>query len=220
MVESVTDANMLLQVRPHDPDLAKAFRFAGAYSNFSEADFNAISRHTYCLYLVEKESGSRETSVKMMRFAAKLLRAGGLGVKVESTGKSHTASNWLALTRAATGPSDNLKAVALFEAFVVLVGGERTGYYSCGMHNFGLPDASLPPGVPNNEAGALLSGFLKYILLEQPTLRSNETFSLSADAPHYWLMHRGCRQFPEDDLRHNPFGVWQISPVDPPSGKP
>jgi hypothetical protein len=129
ILELATHTNMLLQVRPHNPSLAKAFRFAGAYSNFSEADFNAISRHTYCLYLVEKDSGSRDASARMMRFAAKLLRSGGLGVKVESAGKSHTASNWLALTKAATGPDNDLRAVALLEAFVVLVGGERTGYY-------------------------------------------------------------------------------------------
>lgn len=215
ILELATHANMLLEVRPHDPALAKAFRFAGAYSNFTEADIDAISKHTYCLYLIEKEGGSREAASKMLRFAAKLLRAGGLGVKVESAGKSHTASNWLALAKHATSQSGTLGAVALFEAFVVLVGDQRTGYYSCGMHNLGLPDARLPPCLPTDEAGALLTGFLKYTLLEQPTLRSNETFSLAADAPYYRLTHRDCREFQEDDLFHNPFGVWEISPVGP-----
>src|SRR5580658_2550617 len=114
ILELATHANMLLEVRPHDPDLAKAFRFAGAYSNFSDADLDMISKHTYCLYLVDKNGGSMEAASRMLRFAAKLLHAGGLAAKTESAGKSHTASNWLALTKQATSPD------ALLEAFVVL----------------------------------------------------------------------------------------------------
>jgi hypothetical protein len=206
---------MLLEVRPHDPHLANAFRFAGAYSSFSDADFEAIAGHTHCLYLIDETGGSRDAASKMLRFASALLRAGGIAVKVESAGKSHTASEWLALAGQATSPSSALEAIALYEAFVVLVGGQQTGYYSCGMHNLGLPDARLPPGLPNDEAGALLHGFLRYLLIEQPAIHSNETFSLSADAPYYRLKHRDCHEFQEDDLFRNPFGVWEMHPASP-----
>jgi hypothetical protein len=213
ILELATNANMILEVREHDPNLAKAFRCAGTYSNFTQADLDAISKHTYCLYLVDMNGGNKETAFKIMRFATKLLRAGGLAVKVESAGKSHTASDWLALSERATSPSSLLESIALFEAFVVLVGDQHTGFYSCGMHNLGLPDARLLPGLSNKDAGALLHGFLRYVLLEQPTLHSNQTFSLSEDAPRYRLMHRSCHEFNEDALFHNPFGVWELNSV-------
>ncbi len=206
--ELATKEGMIMEIRDHDPKLAAAFRAAGAYSHLAESDFEAITKHTYCLYLVDEHGGSLDAARKMMRFASALLRAGGLAVKVESAGKSHTAKEWTEYAKESANPQ------SLFEAFVVLVGGQRTGYYSCGMHNLGLPDAQVPGTVPNNEAGAILRGFLLYMLAEKPEIRSGNTFSLTADGLIYVLTHGACEQFAEDNVFHNPFGVWELTPKD------
>ncbi|HEY1016971.1 MAG TPA: DUF4261 domain-containing protein [Herpetosiphonaceae bacterium] len=195
-----TDQSYELDIYDRDPDLARAFAIAGRQA-LTEADLAAIESHTATLYLIGK-GGSAQRAKQIMQVGARLLGAGALAVKVESAGKAHSASDWRALA-AADEPA------ALYHAYVTLVGG-RGVFYSCGMHNIGLPDAVVPGSLAPDSAARLLEAFLLYLLLEHPALKPGHTFSVDAQAPRYRLRLAPCALHEPDDPFHNPYGMWML----------
>jgi hypothetical protein len=200
LLDTTTYQSYQLDIYEHDPELVRAFALAGRRS-LTEADLAAIDAHTHTLYVIGK-GGSSERAKLLMQVGARLLRAGGLAVKVESAGVAHSASDWQTLT-AASEPS------ALYSAYVTLVGNEKH-FYSCGMHNLGLPDAIVPGTLLPNDAAQLLETFLLYLLLEQPNLNNGHTFSTSPQAPRYRLQLAPCTLYEADDPFYNPYGMWVL----------
>ncbi len=190
-----------IDVYDHDPALARAFALAGRHS-LTETDLRLIADHTYTLYIIGN-GGSPDAARRMMQAAAGILRAGGLAVKIETTGKAHSISDWMALANAQ-------EPAALYRAYVTLIEGNDS-FYSCGMHNLGLPDAIVAGKRAPGDAATLLETFLLYLLLEQPRLRDGHTFSVDTDAPRYKLRHVTCTLYDRDDPFYNPYGMWQLS---------
>ena len=91
--------------------------------------------------------------------------------------------------------------------------GEEGHYYSCGMHNFGLPDAQISTSFDSEEAADLLNQFNYYRIIEKPDLESGHTFSLTADSPYYRIELIMDNRNPEDHLFHNPHGLWNLTLV-------
>ena len=50
-------------------------------------------------------------------------------------------------------------------------------------------------------------------ILEKPLLESGHTFSLTADSPRFRLELLTDDRHPEDDLFHNPHGLWNLKRV-------
>jgi Domain of unknown function (DUF4261) len=198
--DTTTNQSYQLDIYEHDPHLVRAFALAGRHS-LTEADLAAIDAHTHTLYVIGK-GGSGERAKLLMQVGTRLLRAGALAVKVESTGIAHSANDWQTLT-AAPQPA------ALYSAYVTLIG-DQERFYSCGMHNLGLPDAVVPGTVPANDAAQLLEAFLLYLLLEQPSLKNGHTFSINAQAPRYRLRLMSCTFYEADDPFYNPYGMWMF----------
>jgi hypothetical protein len=192
-----------VEVRAHEEKLVSAFRIASGGA-FPQEMMRAIEEHRTGLYLIAP-GGTLETARAAMLGTAALLRAGGVAAKVDSSGRAQSRDNWLALA-GYEGPQ------ALYEGFVCLVG-DRTQLYTCGMHLLGLPDALLEGRYSPGEARSLLDAFLLYVLIESPSLATGHTFSVRAGAPRYRLRQVPDRIHPGDDLFHNPFGFWQLSPV-------
>lgn len=192
-----------LEIYDHDPDLQKAYALAGC-GKLSEADLKAIDGHSNTLY-VSGPSDSPEAAKRMMKFAAALLSCGGIAVKVETTGLAHSAERWRSLIE-----DDSL--AALMHAFVTYVG-SKGSFYSCGMHNIGLPDATLTADVMSATAATLLDSFLYYLASESPDLKDGDTFGLDEYSPKYTMTKAECTEFPPDNLFHNPNGLWQLAPV-------
>jgi hypothetical protein len=203
MVKIGTEESFGLEVYEHDPRLKKAFLVAGG-KWFPAADLDWIESHTFTLYLVA-EGGSVPAARAAMHAANGLLKAGGIAVKVESTGIAHRADQW------AECCSRNDLASLLW-TFVTYIGG-KGNYYSCGMHNLGYPDAVIEAEIPPDDAAGLLHKFLAYQLIENPTLKDRETFSIQSDAPRYRMFHEPCAIYQTDDLFHNPFGIWKLVPA-------
>lgn len=201
--ETATKTRFVVDIAEHDPALARAFAIAGR-GTMGDSDVEPIRRHKLAVYLVG-DGGSPEGARAMMRAAAGLLNAGGLGVKVESAGVAHNPANWAALLG-----SD--EPAALYHAFVTMVGAEHV-YYSCGMHNIGYPDVYAPRSLPSEQAARLMEAFLLYLLYDNPELANGHTFSLEAGSPRYRLQHTLCTMFPQEDSFYNPFGIWLLHPV-------
>jgi hypothetical protein len=140
-----------------------------------------------------------------MGAAAAVLDAGGLAVKVESTGLAHSKSDWLQFVQ-------NRHLLSAYRAFVVFVNGEQD-VYSCGMHNLGYRD-----GIIDRAAAAdpveLLRAFTFYQFSENPTLLQGETFSVTEEAPVYRLREETCTLYEEGSLFTNPFGMWRLELTD------
>lgn len=203
MMKIGTKDGFTVEIYDHDPNLKRAFSVAGR-GNLTDEDLNAIASHTFTLYLVG-EGGSVDAAKRLLHAANGLLKAGGLAVKVESTGVAHRADQWTELC-------GHDHVVNLQQAYVTYIGGDGV-YYSCGMHNLGYPDAVVEANISPNDAANLLHTFLRYLLVESPELNNRETFSVDAEAPIYRLFHELCTMYEAGDLFHNPFGVWKLVAV-------
>jgi hypothetical protein len=182
----------------YDAALPKAFSIAGRRS-MSPDDIEAIKKHIQTVFLTG-DGGSPERARGMMHAASALLRAGGLGVKVETAGVAHSPANWQALEAAP-------ELVAVYHAYVSMVAAQKV-YYSCGMHNLGLPDATVPRSLAPRDAARTLEAFLLYLLYESPDLSDTHTFSMDASSPRFKLQDNPCTMFPKEHPFYNPYGVW------------
>ena len=184
-----------------DPELAAAFAKAGPHWAASDA-MAAVADHDCVIYLIGK-GGSREAAESMMRAACALVEAGGLGVKVDSTGIAHGPAYWL-------NSCEKLEQLTAHRALVVYVMGKED-VSSCGMHNFGLPDAMT--GAHDKAAAAdMLRTFTRYLLEQAPVLEDGHTFSVSEGEPVYRVVKVPARDFGPNSLFNNPYGAWRLEP--------
>lgn len=187
-----------------DPDerMPRAFWAAGPHWR-ETAEMAAIDGHRSVVYLVGS-GGSQQNAELLMRAGAALVRAGGLGVKVESTGLAHAPAVWL----------DHCQHLYLFfahRALVIYLTGDEV--CSCGMHNLGLKDAVTHSLDDPTAATELLRAFTHYLFTERPTIRHGQTFSVAADAPVYRIEEESSQTYEEDSLFHNPYGLWRLVPL-------
>ncbi|XLZ67763.1 hypothetical protein ABT364_14465 [Massilia sp. SR12] len=184
-----------------DPRMQQAFEAASPHwRNTPELD--AISTHKSVVYLVGT-GGSRHAAESLMRCAAGVLKAGGLGVKVESAGLAHSPQAWLEYV-------DDLHLGSACDALVVYVTGQQA--YSCGMHNLGLPEA-MTDNIGHKGSVALLRTFNRYQFIESPELFETQTFAAEVDGPVYVLSQDQGVRYGADSLFENPYGCWRLTGV-------
>lgn len=190
-----------VEVYEYDEHLTEAFEIAGN-GTFSGEQLDCIKNHSLTIYLVG-EGGTINKVIKMVEAAYALLNAGGLGVKVESSGIANTIKKW-------THVYNTNDIVDLFKAFVT-VAEEEDFYYTCGMHCFGLPDViTFKNQVSTQYAQELMQIFCLYSLIEKPKLEDGSTFSIDEKNPSFILRHTQCRHFPKEHLFHNKYGIWAL----------
>ncbi|MGM9482303.1 DUF4261 domain-containing protein [Roseateles sp. NT4] len=191
-----------LEFHARDPRMGAAFRAAGPHWA-QTPDMQRIDEHAAVVYLVAN-GGTAIAAEGLMQAAAALLDAGGLGVKVESSGIAHSPSAWKQLCA-------DLHLFSAHRAYVLYITGSEV--YSCGMHNLGLRDAIVENGGDTAEAVELIRSFTRYLFTEAPTIRAGQTFSTDRDAPAYRLLDDAGPGYAEDSLYLNPYGCWRLVPV-------
>jgi hypothetical protein len=204
ITDMVTQLSYSLDIHERDEQLPRALAVAGQHS-LSRADMEAIERHTFVLYLIGA-GGMLKAARDMMTVGANLLQAGGRAVRVETSGAAHSAADWQRLAQ------HREHDAALFEGYVTFIM-KQNSFFSCGMHNLGLPDALLEGDISPDEAGEMLQTFLLFALLDKPDLKSGNTFSLDPQSPRYQLSYEACATYAPDDLFYNPFGMWRLTRV-------
>jgi hypothetical protein len=137
----------------------------------------------------------------MMRAAHALVEAGGLGVKVDSTGIAHGPAYWFDLC-------DKLDQLTAHRALVVYVMG-KDDVFSCGMHNFGLPDA-MTSARDKAAAADMLRTFTRYLLEQAPVFEDGHTFSVREGKPVYRVRKVPARDYGPHSLFNNPYGAWRL----------
>ncbi|MEU4772301.1 hypothetical protein [Micromonospora sp. NPDC023644] len=215
--------------REHDPRMSYAFEASLAGASFTDADWEAVAAHDSVAYVLSRPLRAvtmppellRPTLLEVSRAAlavsAALLRSGATAVKNESNGVAHGRDRWLSLAdEAAAATTDAELAGVLYRASVKrpIRAGESS--YSCGMHLLGAPDVELlttDGGVEDRVT--LLDTLALYLLTDERAaeMADGEGFRLSADSPRWLLEHRPDDRHETDDLFHNPFGYWRLTPA-------
>jgi hypothetical protein len=189
-----------LEVHPRDPQIRRAFELAGQ-GKLTEAVLAAVDRHVSVAYL-RAPPRLLEERTKVAKFTKLLEGVGGLAIKVESAGVAHTWERWRELVSGT--------AFDLYAAAVTLVA-DRDHYYSCGMHNFSLPDCEVPRTLPPEAAAELMNQFNHWRLTDTPVLADQHTFSLTSTAPRYRIQLEADARHAADEPFFNPHGLWRLS---------
>lgn len=202
LVHHKTQESFGVEIYEHDEKLRKAFEFA-SMGQMTAEELDEIGKHTFTVYLIG-EAGSIKAAEAMMRASKALLLAGGLGVKIETTGKAFNPEQWMALC----GLEDQAR---FYDAFVTKLRAQDDVYYTCGMHNLGLKDA-IVGAVDMETASYTLDIFSIYQILEQPDIRAGELFSANAESPQFQIFTEKDQRYPEGDGFHNKHGLWILRP--------
>jgi hypothetical protein len=220
------EANVEHEFRPRDANLLRAFRSASmSWPGMTEQEFGRIDAHTTVLYVLSKNfvaGDAPAVGATFLKLGRRLLEAGGIAIKCESSGMAHPPARWFQFDDNADKAPGTLMA-ALFYALVVLPIASKTDLYSCGMHLVGAPEMiasaatmqdAVGPDKPIAPAVAeLFRTFAIYLLTECPTgtFASGHTFSIAQDAPRYRVVWEPCTRYAENDLFFNPFGQWRFT---------
>ena len=190
-----------LQHEARDERMMSAFLAAGPHWR-DTPEMARIKDHASVVYLVGY--GGSQKNVEALFLAARaLLDAGGLGVKIESTGLAHSPAAWRSIC-------DEFYLFSAHRACVLYLTGSDD-VYSCGMHNLGMKDA-IVENFNAAEAVELLRTFTWYMYTETPTIRSGQTFSVSATAPVYRVVADSGVEYEDGSLFANPYGFWRLEP--------
>lgn len=183
---------------PH-PQMAKSFEIAGQ-GKLSASCLEQIRQHASVLYL-HFPLDLRDHRERILKFTQVIRRAGGLAVKVESAGVAHPWETW---ERRLSG-----SVFDLYCCVIVLIG-DKQSFYSCGMHHFGIPECEVPGFVGGAKGAELINHFNSWQINDRPQIKSGETFSVSADELPFRLELQPDSRHSDDELFHNPQGVWVL----------
>lgn len=181
-----------------------SFEVAGQ-ERISKKELESIERHTFILFLIGK-GGSLADAENIMKAGNAILNSGGIALKVETSGKAFTPHQWKNILNT----EENEK---FFDAFVVLLQYEDNSIYTCGLHNIGMKDIFCNSKKNTNESVNTILSFLYYLLQEKPIIKSGETFSEKEGAPVFKIVEERSILYPEEDLFHNPYGIFRLNPV-------
>lgn len=190
-----------LEVYDYDARLREAFAIAGN-GRLSTDTLEAIDNSDKTLYLLAPANGPEDLPAVMNAVQA-LIAAGGLAVKVESSGLAHSVGKWEELCLR----KDSWRYI---EAFVQYLQRSDAVFLTCGMHNLQQPDAILEGEGSINKAVTILQGFLNYLVQNRPNMQEGELFRPEKDGPTYELRKEPCTTYPPGDLFHNPKGYWKL----------
>ena len=192
-----------LQVEKADPRIMTAFAYAGRHWDGTAA-MERIATHASVAYLIG-EGGSLASAERLMLAGEALIKVGGLGVKVESSGVAHSPDAWRGLVA-------HRHIFGAHDAFVLYVRGAQV--YSCGMHHFGLPEAIVDQA-DVEDAAELLRIFTRYLLNERPKILAGQTFSVAKDAPVFRIVEGMPIDYGADSLFQNSYGMWRLELIRP-----
>jgi hypothetical protein len=220
-------ADLRYELQAYDQRIKGSFQTASmSWPSLSPGDFTRLDSHTTVLYVLSENftpASALETCTAMMSVGRQLLDAGGIGIKIDSSGIAHSAQRWNKFAEAIR-LNPELRSNVIFDAYVLRPIASDDELYTCGMHLLGAPDlivakTVLVPTDSEGEASIVASAaelfraFGVYLVSECPVghFAPGHTFSMDAHSPRYRVLWEPCEEYPEDDLFHNPFGLWRFT---------
>jgi hypothetical protein len=186
-----------------DEKMKESFSYAGKVTRVTDSFLAEIGNHKHVIY-ISGSTGNLEDAGHIAFAAEAVLKAGGLGIKIETAGKAFEKSAWLHFT-------NNFQESYLYEMFVIDSIYQQNGTtFSCGMQNLGLKD-TIVSDLPFQEAVDLIRIFGYYQLVDKPTILPNQTFTPISNSPLYRITEEHNPPYKESKLFGNPFGTWRLS---------
>ena len=197
-----TGKHFELEVYERDEKMANSFKIAGLVNQVSDLFLEEIDKHNTVVYLIA-EGGNMESAEALARAGHAILKAGGIGIKVETAGKAFMKEQWVNLL------NDEFDASS-YKMFVLdSITTEDGAVFSCGMHNLGLKD-TIVSDEPIDQAVSLISIFSYYQIIDNPTISPNQTFSQSAGGTRYRIAEEPNPPYKGHELFNNTFGMWRL----------
>ncbi|WP_242524613.1 DUF4261 domain-containing protein [Metabacillus sp. cB07] len=200
ILNSQTSTGYQVEVYEYDHNLCNAFNNASRES-LSKDLLAKINNHTHTLYVIT-DVRDIEDVINVIDVGAGLLKAGGIAVKIENSGVALSKEIWLEL-------QNNHEFSLIYSHFVNLVG-DNDLFYSCGMQFFGLPDVIITSNLASRDAANLINHFNLYNLVERPTIKNGETFSIGQNTPITKIQLSDDSRYDKDDLFYNKFGLIEL----------
>jgi hypothetical protein len=195
----------IFELCDRDLRMKRSFEVAGKVTGVSNEFITEIDKHTAVIY-INSETGNFKEAYSLANIGTMILEIGGLGIKVESTGKAFNKDSWIELTK-----EDNIGN--LYEMYVIESIINNSGHvYSCGMHNLGYPD-TIVFGEDFLDATKIIRIFNFYQLVDKPVILDGQTFQTSVDSPFYRIHKIIDQPNRGQDLFENPFGMWGLARI-------
>ena len=191
-----------LEICERDDRMKDSFKFAGMVNRVSDEFLEEINKHKFVVY-ISAETGDLKSATEIAEAGNAILKSGGTGIKVETTGKAFTKEHWTELLT-------DFEESNLYQMYVLdsISDGKGTTY-SCGMHNLGLKD-SIVYNEEFQDSVNLLSVFGYYQLIEKPEIHSGQTFSTDMESPIFEVTEENNQPNDGDELFENPYGMWKL----------
>lgn len=202
MLNLKTNKVFEIEICERDDRIKESFKYAGMANRIGEDFLDLVDKHNYVIYL-SAETGDIESAKSIAEASNAILKSGGFGIKIETTGKAFTKEHWTELL-------NNFEESNLYQMFVLdSISDGKGKTYTCGMHNLGLKDC-IVYNEEFQESVNLLSIFGYYQLIEKPEIRINQTFSISLESPIYIITEEVNQPYKGDELFENPYGMWKL----------
>ena len=180
-------------------DLANGFSFGTV-----EPDVVAAIADAPGALVVSTPHDLRDGRAELVALVERLRDAGALAVRLEQSKLGWAIADWLEVYS-----SDD--AWAWHRSAVVFLGGD-SALHSCGMHAFSLPDAQIELAGDPAELQKVATFFNIYQIVEDPLIRSGQTFTPAREVPRRVVERWPDTAYPPGHACHNPYGVWRIGP--------
>ncbi|MDF2193471.1 hypothetical protein [Paraflavitalea sp. CAU 1676] len=188
-----------------DDRMKASFKYAGMTTGVTELFLDDIERHKHVVYITGT-TGNFEDARQMALVADAILKAGGLGVKIETVGKAFEKAHWSELLA-------SFDEATLYTMFVLdSIMDESGTVFSCGMQNLGLKD-TIVSGEELQQAVDLIKIFGFYQIVDKPTIHNGQTFATSSESPLYLITEEFYHPYQGDEVFGNPFGTWRLTKV-------
>jgi hypothetical protein len=240
--EMLVEAKVDYEFGERDARMESAFLNveSSARPSLKRDDLEQIADHSLVLYILSNgypKASAFRASAWFLLFGCKLLEAGCVAMKCESSGIAHSKARWQSIadvcrrnfSKDPDRDFDDAVAglyTALFEAYVQYPIASKTNYWSCGMHLLGHPDVIISIDLvdkalahsdsPVTDVAYLISAFCFYILggSSETHFESGGTFHADSEFPNFKVIWEECEGYPDDDIHFNPYGRWRFVSLD------
>lgn len=187
----------------YDDRMQQSFEVAGMVTGVSKSFLETVGNHKSVIYL-SGQTGEEKPAKALAETVGRLLKIGGIGVKIETSGKAFDFDKWLSFLNRTVG--DPLYDMFVLDSLVNTDG----SVYSCGMHNLGWPDV-IVKGLELQDAVDLIRIFNFYQLVDKPVIKNGQIFRTGIDVSRYIITDEINQPNKGHDLFENPFGMWCLT---------
>ncbi len=199
------NSHSIIEFCDRDERIKESFKNAGVVTRVSDNFLDEIGKHKHVIY-ISATTGNLEQATQIAFAADAILKAGGLGIKIETTGKAFEKDKWQNMI-------ETFEESKLYQMFVVdSIIDEYGTVYSCGMQNLGFKDTIIS-GEEFQKAVDLIAIFSYYQIVDKPTIQNMQTFSADIKSPKFRITEEFNQPNKGQELFENTFGMWRLTKV-------